>query len=155
MSDRPVLATGGCLCGRIRYEAEVLLKSGYYCHCTICQRSTGQFGEMAIPTKAGTLKFLTDEPDYYVSSDYGKRAFCPKCGSRIAWIAHDSDLDWLTNVTVGSLDIGAQAEPVMHTFVETKMPWLEIADNLPVFKEDQVEELLALWHLERTGRPLK
>ena len=28
--------------GAVRYEAEVFLHNGYICHCTICQRSTGQ-----------------------------------------------------------------------------------------------------------------
>ena len=38
--------TGGCHCGRIRYQADVFLSNGYICHCTICQRSTGQPAEI-------------------------------------------------------------------------------------------------------------
>ncbi len=34
--------TGGCLCSRIRYEAEVFLQNGYICHCTTCQKRPGQ-----------------------------------------------------------------------------------------------------------------
>ena len=58
MKNETVEVTGGCLCGRIRYEAEVFLKNGYICHCTMCQKSTGQPAEITVPIKAGTLKYV-------------------------------------------------------------------------------------------------
>lgn len=88
--------TGGCLCGNIRYEADVFLHNGYICHCTICQRSTGQPAEITVLIKAGTLKYLKEEPKYFVSSDTGKRGFCENCGSRIVWQALAAEDDWLT-----------------------------------------------------------
>ena len=36
MKDTAKRVTGGCLCGNVRYEAQVFLKSAYYCHCRIC-----------------------------------------------------------------------------------------------------------------------
>ena len=33
--------TGGCLCGAIRYEAKVSASENWYCHCRMCQKSTG------------------------------------------------------------------------------------------------------------------
>ena len=50
--------SGGCLCGLVRYEAEVFLKNGYICHCTVCQKSSGQPAELTVLIKAGTLKYL-------------------------------------------------------------------------------------------------
>ena len=32
--------TGGCQCGKYRYEMDVL-KWGHVCHCRMCQRATG------------------------------------------------------------------------------------------------------------------
>jgi hypothetical protein len=40
MKAKTTSVTGGCLCGLIRYEAEVFLKNGYICHCRICQKSS-------------------------------------------------------------------------------------------------------------------
>lgn len=57
MTHHPTPVTGGCLCGRIRYEAEVFLQNGYICHCTICRRSTGQPAEITVLIKAGTLRY--------------------------------------------------------------------------------------------------
>ena len=100
---------GRCLCGRVRYEAEVFLQNGYICHCRICQRSTGQPAEITVLIKAGTLRYLTEDPQYYVSSPDGKRGFCGTCGARLVWQALRDEDDWLTNLTVGSLDHPAEA----------------------------------------------
>ena len=56
--------SGGCLCGAVRYDADAFLHNGYICHCTICQRSTGQPAEITVLIKAGTLKYLKAEPKY-------------------------------------------------------------------------------------------
>ena len=33
--------TGGCACGRIRFEAEIDSDEAYLCHCRMCQRASG------------------------------------------------------------------------------------------------------------------
>ena len=54
--------TGGCLCGRVRYAAEVFLQNGYICHCTICQRSTGQPAEITVPA-GKKIKLVVENRD--------------------------------------------------------------------------------------------
>jgi hypothetical protein len=150
MRDMPKNVTGGCLCGNVRYEAEVFLKSGYYCHCRICQKSTGQPAEITVPIKAGSLTFVKSEPKYYVSSDYGRRGFCEDCGSRLVWKAMDPDNDWLTNVTVGSLDNPAEVRPSNHIYVGTQLPWYQIDEALPKYREEEVEAMIGVWKHERS-----
>lgn len=140
--------TGGCLCGSIRYEAEVFLQNGYICHCTICQRSTGQPAEITVLIKAGTLKYLKKEPKYYVSSNDGKRGFCADCGSRIVWQALAPEDDWLTNVTVGSLDRPAEARVTRHIYADTRLPWYHVCEELPKLTEDDAELLIELLRSE-------
>lgn len=152
MRDKPVKVSGGCLCGNVRYEAEVFLKSGYYCHCRICQKSSGQPAEITVPIKAGSLIFVNAEPKYYVSSDYGKRGFCGECGSRLVWKATDPENDWQTNVTIGSLDNPAEARPGDHIFVDTQLPWYRIDETLPRYREDEVEGMMSVWKDERNPR---
>ncbi len=148
MEHQPMRVTGGCLCGNIRYEADVFLHNGYICHCTICQRSTGQPAEITVLIKAGTLKYLTEEPKYYVSSDTGKRGFCANCGSRIVWQALAAEDDWLTNVTVGSLDRPAEARVTRHIYADTQLPWYHTCEDLPKLTEDDADRLLDLLRAE-------
>ena len=131
MADEPKHVTGGCLCGDVRYDAEVFLKSGYYCHCTTCQKISGTPAEIGIPIKAGTLKFTKAEPKYYVSSELGRRGFCERCGSRVVWKANDPANDSWTNLSVCSLDNPDEAKPSMHTYVDTQLSWYDLADQLP------------------------
>ncbi|TPJ45848.1 GFA family protein [Mesorhizobium sp. B2-6-6] len=136
--------TGGCLCGSVRYEAEVYLHNGYICHCTICQRSTGQPAEITVLVKAGTLRYLKDEPKYYASSDDGKRGFCGHCGSRIVWQASRWKDDWLTNITVGTLDRPDEARVTRHIYTDTQLSWYRVCEELPKLTESDAGRLIEL-----------
>ncbi|MFT4671548.1 MAG: hypothetical protein ACI945_000884 [Pseudohongiellaceae bacterium] len=150
MTDKPIHVTGCCLCGEVRYEAEVLLKSGFICHCRVCQKSTGQPSEITVPIKAGTLIFVKGEPKFYVSSADCQRGFCADCGSRIVAQALDPANDWLTNLTVGSLDNSAAVSVECHIFVDTQLPWYQLNESLPRFKEGEVGALFEQWNIARS-----
>ncbi len=145
MNNETERVTGGCLCGSVRYEADVFLKNGYICHCTMCQRSSGQPAEIAVPIKAGTLQYTGAEPKYYAASKLGKRGFCAECGSRIVWQASNPEDDWWTNLSVGSLDDPSGARATCHIFCDTKLPWFDLNEDLPKFDEkdeDALEEFV-------------
>ncbi|MDP3194543.1 GFA family protein [Tabrizicola sp.] len=142
MQHHTTRVTGGCLCGRVRYEAEVFLHNGYICHCTICQHSTGQPAEITVLIKAGTLKYLKEEPQYYASSPEGKRGFCGTCGSRLVWQAVRPEDDWLTNLTVGSLDRPADARMTRHIYADTQLPWYKVCEDLPKLTVSDADRLL-------------
>jgi hypothetical protein len=38
-----IRATGGCLCGAVRYEVRGPLRPVVYCHCAQCRRTSGHF----------------------------------------------------------------------------------------------------------------
>ena len=40
--------TGGCQCGKCRYEIGEAPRAVYTCHCTACQRQTGSAYSMAV-----------------------------------------------------------------------------------------------------------
>jgi Uncharacterized conserved protein len=81
--DKAVPVTGGCLCGAVRFAGQAFMRSAYYCHCTICQKTSGEPFEIGVLIKAGTLRFTKGAPTYYQSSSFGKRGFCAVCGSRL------------------------------------------------------------------------
>jgi hypothetical protein len=148
MKAKTTKVSGGCLCGRIRYEAEVFLQNGYACHCTICQKSTGQPAEITVLIKAGTLKYLEGVPKYYASSASGKRGFCGECGSRIVWQASNPEDDWSTNLCVGSLDRPSEVSIACHIYADTQLPWYDFGEDLPKFAEKDFHAMMAFIKLD-------
>lgn len=143
MDDQAEMVTGDCLCGAVRYEAEVYLKKAYYCHCRMCQKSTGAPAEIAVFVKPGTLAFPKEEPTYYQSSPFGRRGFCRRCGSRLIWMSPDKP-EW-TNFSVGCLDHPEDVVPSEHNCVESQLPWYQLDDGLPRLRSDQIPELAEAW----------
>jgi hypothetical protein len=58
--------------------------------------------------------------------------------------------DWLTNLTVGSLDNSEAVSVECHIFVDTQLPWYHLNESLPRFKEDEVSALFEQWRMTRT-----
>ena len=77
---------GGCLCGKVRYSADVEPTFVGVCHCKNCQKGTGSAFSVvvALPTPAltvqGTLQTFTGRGD---SGKATYRRFCPACGSAL------------------------------------------------------------------------
>src|SRR5262245_13731240 len=101
MRGESTKVTGSCLCGTIRYEAEVYLKDAYYCHCRMCQRTSGAPAEIAVYVKPGTLRFMSEQPKFYRSSSFAERGFCQQCGDRFIYRQLSPDLADYSYLVVG------------------------------------------------------
>ena len=143
MVEKAEKVTGGCLCGAVRYEAEVFQHRAFYCHCRMCQRSSGAPAEIAVFVKSGSLRFTKKEPKYYQSSHFGQRGFCSHCGSRLIWTSSQHP-DW-TNLSVGCLDHPENAVPTSHSSVESQLPWYTFDDGLPRTRTEDDPDVVAAW----------
>lgn len=76
--------------------------------------------------------WLTQEPSRYESSRYATRGFCPDCGSTLSM--HEAVLGDRVQVTLGSLDCPQRVRPQDHVWVRSRIPWFEVADDLPRFE---------------------
>ncbi|MBS0396579.1 MAG: GFA family protein [Proteobacteria bacterium] len=120
---------GGCACGRLRFVAEAEPLDSGYCHCRLCQRTTGApvLAYASFPVAA--FRYTAGEPARYASSPAGAREFCPACGTQIAYRRR---LDPRTvDVNVGALDEPARCPPRRHLWTSSRIPWLELADDWP------------------------
>ena len=125
-------ATGGCLCGAVRYAATVAPAGAAYCHCRMCQRSVGNvFGAFA-GFPVASFRFTKGRPKRFQSSPIALRGFCARCGSPLTCesIGHAESV----LVTIGSLDDPGQAAPGAHWGVESQVKWYKAADKLPRHK---------------------
>jgi hypothetical protein len=71
--------TGGCHCGRVRYETPADLTNVITCNCSICQKS----GSMLtfVPATQFTLKSGEDAlTDYRFNKHQVTHQFCEDCG---------------------------------------------------------------------------
>jgi hypothetical protein len=128
---------GHCTCGFIRYQADGPLSDETNCHCSICRRtSAAPFVAWATVPKAG-FRVLVGEPASFRSSEIGTRTFCPRCGTPLTFCSDQSpdELD----LTICSLDEPDEVRPKDHTWVSSKLSWVDLDDALPKFQRARTE----------------
>ena len=129
--EEPPLATGGCLCGKVRYEATEKALGSMLCHCRMCQRFSGApiLGGTTFLTEA--LHFTKGSPKFYQSSKIAKRGFCGDCGSALIYCGLVGSWTKWTMVFTASLDEPERYPHTYHLGIESTMPWLDIHDDFP------------------------
>ena len=131
--EKPVLATGKCLCGAVRYVVRGPLRDAIACHCSQCRRMSGHH-VAATATALGDLEITgKDALTWYRASSSAVRGFCTTCGSTLFWQSDTADY---TAIFAGSLDAGSGVRLAAHIFVGDKGDYYEIADSLPQFGGD-------------------
>ena len=125
---------GGCLCGAVRYTFASAPDDAGYCHCRLCQHSTGAPVLAWATFPAEAFRYTQGTPGIFKSSDWGQREFCHDCGTQLLFrnTAHGKTVD-LNFVT---LDDPEQLEPEYHIYTESQLKWFETADQLPRHKQD-------------------
>ena len=83
MSDSKRVATGGCLCGAVRYEVRGPLRDVINCHCSMCQRLHGGAGPHTKARKADITVTVDAGLAWYRTSEVARRGFCRICGSGV------------------------------------------------------------------------
>jgi hypothetical protein len=141
--------TGGCQCGRIRYEIRGEPLTLYCCHCTECQRQSSSAFGMSMVVLTRDLAIVQGEPQ-----EWRRRAasggevicrFCPDCGSRLF---HNPTRNLkVTNVKPGTLDDTQWLQPVGHLWTRSAQPWVHIDVDTLSYQEQPVDfaPLFARW----------
>lgn len=143
MTERPQLATGGCLCGNVRYEARGAPLSVIWCHCTSCRRHAGAPAVALAGYRRDQLRYTSGAPRVFASSPGVGRAFCPDCGTPLTWEGDGGDdIGPMIELLVGTMDAPEEFAPECHIHVGERLRWFETTDHLPRY---------AAWHDE--GEP--
>ena len=127
--------TGGCLCGKIRYEITEAPQLTYTCHCTDCQHLTSSAFSMAIAVNDRAFHLTGIEPRLlHAIADSGRvktRWVCPECG---CWICGASSSDeGLRRVRSGTLDDTSWLRPTAHFWTRSKQPWVALPEGDQIF----------------------
>ena len=130
------MAEGGCLCGAVRYRLDGPPLHADYCHCRMCQRAAGAPVVAWGTWPAERLTWLAGEPRTFASSAKGRRSFCPNCGTPLTFADDLVTVD----VTLASLDDPAAFAPEYHIWTMSRVPWLDIRDDLPRYNGSAPDE---------------
>jgi hypothetical protein len=118
--------TGRCLCGAVTYSADAEPVAQAVCHCTDCQRQTGNpFSVIVgVPREAFDVEGDTLASFTTTGEDHGgdtERYFCSACGSPVFSIA--AAAPQLAFIKAGSLDDASWLEPAIEVWTRSAQPW--------------------------------
>ena len=125
MPDALPPVTGGCLCGRVRYEAAPTHRDGYYCHCRMCQLAFGNTRAAYLNLRKDQVRWL-QQPAYFASSKIARRGFCPDCGTPLSYVAPDG-----SGLAIAAFDHPEEIAPTVQWGIEAKLPYVDGIPDLP------------------------
>ena len=109
------LSPGRCLCGAASFVGKGTPSAVHVCHCNMCQRWHGG-PALGVEFEQGIE--IDGEVSWFVSSEWGERGFCPKCGSTLFFRLRDQSY---INTAIGFLDDPNAIAPIaMEISVEEK-----------------------------------
>lgn len=119
-------ATGTCLCGAVRFEADGVETHIHSCHCGMCRRWSG--GPL-LAAGVGSVRFEgEDKITRYQSSAWAERGFCSACGSNLFYRLKETDQYVLCT---GAFDDESAFELVGEIYIDEKPPGYGFAGDHP------------------------
>ena len=122
-------ASGGCLCGAVRYEVRGPLRDVLLCHCAECRRwgghafaATSAQRDDLVLLESSALKWI-DSPE---SESEARRGFCVACGSSLFW---DAPARETVSIAAGSLDQPTGLRMIGHVYVSQVGDYYTLPDD--------------------------
>ncbi|WP_206079485.1 GFA family protein [Polyangium spumosum] len=125
--------TGGCFCGKVRYQIEAPLGPGRCCHCSRCRKAFSGAGSAYAEVVPGSFSWLSGEENltFHETTPGWGLCFCRTCGSTLCGTAGEK----VHGVTLGSVDGDPGVQIEMHIFVDSRAPWDHIGGDAPRYAE--------------------
>lgn len=125
---------GGCLCGKVRYSADVEPAFVGVCHCRNCQKVSGSAFSTVVAVPQPALSVQGDLTTFNDKGDSGKtlfRRFCPVCGSTV--MEEAEMMPGVVMVAVGTLDDPSWVKPTMEIYCDSAQPWVQLGGETKRF----------------------
>jgi hypothetical protein len=105
--------TGGCLCGKVRFEATGQPYRVGICHCLDCRKHHGALFHASAIFPAEAVRIHGE------TRAYAGRHFCPNCGSTVFGRSDDE-----AELNIGSMDSPDQFTPTYELWMVRRESWL-------------------------------
>lgn len=125
-------ASGGCLCGDVRYGVQLAQARTLVCHCRNCQKQSGSAFSILLVVPKDQLEItgaLATYEDRGASGEAVARKFCPRCGSAV--ISEPASLPGIAAIKAGTLDDITGLAPQVHIWCSSAQPWFKLPSDLP------------------------
>ena len=120
-------ATGGCLCGAVRYEVRGPLRGVVNCHCGQCRKVHGHVAAYTSAARADLVLIEDRGLKWYASSEIARRGFCGDCGASLFWeVLNQGPI----SIAAGGIDAPSGLTTLRHIFTAHKGDYYEITDDL-------------------------
>ena len=122
--------TGGCLCGRVRFEIDEPAHGAAYCHCTRCQKRTGTAASASAQIDGTGFRLVAGEElvKAWRHPDGGwEKAFCRECGAHL--FSRDPDDSSQMGIRMSAFDGDPGVRPSKRKFVAYAAVWEPIPDD--------------------------
>lgn len=128
----PKTLTGHCACGNITVSARPSELWAGYCHCQSCRKATGAPVSAYVGLKVKDVT-LQGSPKKFATSEGVSRAWCERCGTPVSY----ESVRWPDEIHfhISLFDYPEQFELEGHTYTDERLPWFDIADDLPRSKK--------------------
>lgn len=133
MADGRFVATGGCLCAKVRFGLREKLPPLGFCHCSQCRRTSGTGSNAVLNVRQDRFEWLSGQDNLrrYSTSSGWSTVFCVDCGCPMPQSTPQGDRMF---VPAGSLDGDPPLDIAGHIFVGSKPSWVMICDDSPRFE---------------------
>jgi len=122
-------ATGGCLCGAVRFAMQTKPLWVIHCHCHSCRHNTGSAVATFIGCHIEDVHWTGEERAYFESSPGVKRGFCGTCGTPLSYEGDRAPGE--THLYISTMDEPDRFPPAAHVFYGEKIAWFDTNDDAP------------------------
>jgi hypothetical protein len=123
--------TGQCLCGAVKFKAEVASTDHGACHCGMCRRWSGGSPFMAVATTGVTFEGEANVARF-ASSEWAERGFCKLCGSNLFYFLKPRQM---YAMSAGTFDDAQAFRVVREIFIDQKPDGYALAGDHPRLTE--------------------
>ena len=122
---------GQCHCGAVSYDMPAETRHSAICHCSDCRRHAG--APMVAWGLVGRDELKVEgETMEYVSSENGRRHFCPRCGTALFY-TNEQIFPGMIDVQIATLDNPDEIAPNMQVQAAERIGWMERVEQIPAF----------------------
>ena len=124
--------TGGCLCGRVRFEISARPLAMRLCWCRLCQYLAAGNATVNLVFPSNAIRIegeLRDYPSVAESGRHMHRRFCPNCGTQL--FSESEERPHLIIVRNGALDDTGLLKPDATIWTAEAPEWAWIDEAVP------------------------